>query len=249
MTKVKTIPLFLETTIFIRRLLGSYDEQASIDSNLKGRFRISSTTVMAEYKATLLQAAVDIYNCLAASYDIADAIGRWDKYQGGRYKRGINLLLRALLASSGDKESVLIRLEELIEVTLPLVFDELVDELIDPTECSAAHVEPSFYQSAYELPINFPTAEASEGLRSFLLSQQQRLVQLHDTLPTGRKHFRQLQRDLARLLSDNFALGVRAWQRLTDVIIALEVPAESELYTTNLVHFHPITDGLCVRLR
>jgi len=249
LTEVKTIPLFLETTIFIRRLLGSHDERALIDSNLKGRFRVSSTTVMAEYKATLLQAAVDIYNCLAASYDVADAIGRWDKYQGGRYKRGINLLLRALLTSAGDKESVLTRLEELIEVTLPLVFDELVDELIDPTECKAAHVEPRFVQGAYELPINFPTAEASGGLRSFLLSQQQRLVQLHDTLPTGRKHFRQLKRDLAKLLSDNFALGVRAWQRLTDIVIALEVPLYCELYTTNLAHFRVITGGLGVKLK
>ena len=248
MTEDKTIPLLIETTIFIRRLLGSRDEQTRIDNNLKDRFRISSTTVMAEYKATLLLAAVDIYNCVAVSYDVADAIGRWDKYQGGRYKRGANLLLRALLTSAGDKESVLTRLEELIEVTLPLVLDELVDELIDPTECKAARAEPRFIQGAYELPINFPTAEAPEGLRSFLLSQHQRLVQLHDALPTGRKYFRQVKRDLARLLSGNFALGVRAWQRLTDVIIALEVPAESELYTTNLVHFHVIADVLGVKL-
>lgn len=249
MTKVKTIPLFIETTIFIRRMLGSRDEKARIDSNLKDRFRISSTTVKAEYKATLLLAAVDIYNCVAVSYDVADAIGRWDRYQGGRYKRGVNLLLRALLTSAGDKESVLTRLEEFIEVTLPLVFDELVDELIDPTECEVAHIELRFYQGAYELPIDFPAAEAPKGLRSFLIKQYQRLVQLHDALPTGRKHFRQLKRDLARLLSGNFALGVRTWQRLTDVIIALEVPQDCELYTTNLDHFQVIADGLGVKLK
>jgi len=247
LTELKTKSLFIETTIFIRRLLGSHDERALIDRNLKASRRISSTYVLAEYKATLLRAAVDMYNCVVASYDIFDAIGRWDRYQGGRYKRGVNLLLRAICSSAGDRESVLIRLEELIEVTLPLVFDELIDEIIDPTECAAALVEPRFVQGAYELLINFPAAEAQEGLRRFLVSQQERLVQLHDALPTGRKYFRQLKGDLARLLSGDFALGVRAWQRLTDVIIALEVPKDCELYTTNLAHFRIIADGLGVR--
>ena len=233
MTELKTTSLFIETTIFIRRLLGSHDERALIDRNLKASRRISSTYVLAEYKATLLRAAVDMfasltndfvlwYNCVVASYDIFDAIGRWDRYQGGRYKRGVNLLLRAICSSAGDRESVLIRLEELIEVTLPLVFDELVEELIDPTECDSAHVEPRFVEGAYELPIAFPAAEAPEGLRRFLVSQQERLVRLHDALPTGRKYFRQLKRDLTRLLfprsgAGDFAIGVRAWQRLTDV--------------------------------
>ncbi len=248
MTEVKTIPLFLETTIFIRRLLGSYHERARIDSNLNAVRCISSTYVLAEYKATLLRAAVDMYNCVAASYDVLDAIGRWDKYQGGRYKRGVNLLLRALITSAGDKESVLTRLEELIEVTLPLVFDELVDELIDPTECDSAHVEPRFVEGAYELPIHFPRVTAPEGLRRFLVSQQERLTSLHGALPTGRKYFRQLERDLSRLLSGDLAIGVRAWQRLTDVIIALEVPKDCELYTTNLAHFSVIADGLGVKL-
>jgi len=203
---------------------------------------------LAEYKATLLRAAVDMYNCVAASYDVVDAIGRWDKYQGGRYKRGANLLLRAICSSVGNKESVLTRLEEFIDVTLPLVIEEMVDELIDPTECSSAFVEPRFYQGAYELPIDFPAAEAPNGLRDFLVSQQKRLVQLHDALPTGRKYFRQLKRDLANLLSGELALGIRAWQRLTDVIIALEVPQDCELYTTNLNHFRVIAGGLGMKL-
>jgi len=248
LTEVKTSSLFVETTIFIRLLLGAYSERARIDRNLKAVHRISSTYVLAEYKATLLRAAVDMYNCVVGAEDVADAIGRWDKYQGGRYKRGANLLLRALITSAGDKESVLTRLEELIEVTLPLVFDELVDELIDPTECYSAFVEPRFVEGAYELPINFPAAEAPEGLRRFVVSQQERLVRLHDALPTGRKYFRQLKRDLTRLISDEFALGIRTWQRLTDVIIALEVPQDCELYTTNLNHFRVIAGGLGVKL-
>lgn len=250
----ETNSLFLETTIFIRRLLGSHEARVDIDRNLKNKHRISSTYVLAEYKATLLCAAVDMYNCVSASEDISDAIGRWDKYRGGRYKRGVNLLIRAICSSTADKESVLTRFEELIEVTLPFAFEELTDELIDPTECEAANAEPRFVdgmltlQGTYELPIKFPKASAPKGLHNFLLSQHERLVKLHDTLPTGRKHFRQLKNDLSGLLSGNFALGIRAWQRLSDVIIALEVPKGSKLYTINLNHFRVIAGELGVTL-
>lgn len=248
MPKAETTPLFIETTIFIRRLLGPRDERAEIDRKKEDRHCISSTYVLAEYKATLLNAAVDMYNCVASSDDVTDAIGRWNRYRGGRYKRGVNLLLQAICSSAGDKESVLIRLEEFIEVTLPLYFDELIDELIDPTACQAAHVEPRKVSGAYELPINFPPSEAEEGLRDFLIRRQERLARLHEILPTGRKYFRQLKRDLANLLPKDFALGVRAWQRLSDVIIALEVPKDSELYTLNLSHFRVIAGGLSVKL-
>lgn len=248
MPKAEKRPLFLETTIFIRRLLGSRADRMGIARNLETRHTLSSTYVLAEYKATLLSAAVDMYNCVVASEDIIDAIGRWNRYRGGKYKRGVNLLLQAICSSAGDKESVLIRLEEFIEVTLPLQFDELIDELIDPTGCQTAHVETRKVSGAYELPINFPPSEAEEGLRDFLLKHFERLVELHDALPEGRKYFRQIKKDLDRLLKKDFALGVRAWQRLSDVVIALEVQKESELYTLNLTHFRVIANVFGVKL-
>jgi hypothetical protein len=47
-----------------------------------------------------------------------------------------------------------------------------------------------------------------------------------------------------------FALGKRAWERLSDVIITLEAyENQCEIYTGNVKHFAPICDAIQLPLK
>jgi hypothetical protein len=75
------------------------------------------------------------------------------------------------------------------------------------------------------------------------------LDRIRQSIESDDKHWRRVKEGLTKLLEGNFAVGVRAWQRLGDAIIALEAQErESDLYTTNRKHYGPLCTAIGLRL-
>ena len=105
--------LFVETTIHIWRLTATNASKRRIHSTIKSADCVTSTYVEAEYVNTCLRAAVEAYNCIIASEDYDDALGRWERFYAGQYKLGIRFLIISLFRDNKEREAVLRRLREL----------------------------------------------------------------------------------------------------------------------------------------
>lgn len=243
-------PLFTETTIHIWRHTASNEVKRRIERNLRERYVIASTYVKAEYINTFLRAAVNAYNVVTASEDLDDALGRWETRWGSQYRLGIRQLFSLVLRGAADKEAVLRRLRHMIEVTILLWFDETVREVTDATRCEAAQARARFNGETFELTLKFPPEEAPEGLREFLAQKHDLLQQAREGVASESRHWKSVRESLNQLLQGNYRLGTTAWQRLSDIIIALEAHASgSEIYTGNVKHFKPVCEAIGLPLK
>ncbi len=136
--------LFVETTIHIWRHTATDAAKRRIEGSIKSTQCVTSTYVEAEYINTYLRAAVQAYNCIVASENFEDALGRWETYYASQYKLGVRFLINAIFRNNNEKADSLRRLRELIEQRLMLPFDSRAQifDVIDPTQCAAAHVRP-----------------------------------------------------------------------------------------------------------
>ena len=240
--------LFLETTIFFQWLLGSKSDKIRILHVLGGNQRLSSTYVQAEYHTAAFRAVVSMYNLLCNMSSIEDAVAEWNKQRGGHYKRGIEMLLIAICRSRADRAETIDQLAYFIEEEIPLAFDANVDVLLDETGYSQFVSLPKIVEGRYVWDISFPPPVAPKSLQVFLSENTERLKLIHDYLSEERKQMETIVRDIDRILAGEFNLGIRAWQRLGDVIIALEVPENCALFTTNRQHFEPLCRVLGIPL-
>ena len=244
----KSQDVFLETTIFFRRLLGSKVQRRSISKALKGHQRLSSTYIQAEYYNAAFRSATQMYNLLCDTTSIEDAVAEWNKQRGEHYRRGIEMLLLAVCRRNADRYETIDELAYFIEEAIGEVFKTNVDVLFDETSSSQFVRLPQIVEGRYVWDISFPPPVAPKSLQVFLSENTERLKLIHDYLSEERKQMETIVRDIDRILAGEFNLGIRAWQRLGDVIIALEVPENCALFTTNRQHFEPLCRVLGIPL-
>ncbi|HET6385080.1 MAG TPA: hypothetical protein VFJ58_16940 [Armatimonadota bacterium] len=237
--------LFIETSIFIWRRNRSRPVIRRIRKRMGEWYCVTSTYVRAEYLATVLGAAVDLYAVLQRSEDVQDAAGRWRSRQGGRRDIG-DWLLGLLRDRHSDREESLLLLRVLIEEDIFRWFDECQCELTDATECGAANASVSWNAPAPMMGPRFPPPDAPTGLRTFLASKRTELEQFLKDLPTPPdKHWGPIHESIGRVLSGRYELGLRKWQKMADLVIALEAHEHNcYVYTTNARHFTPVCRSL-----
>lgn len=247
-------PLFVETTIFIWRFTRPNKVKRRILRHLEEHDSITSTYVKAEYINTFLRVAVNIYNVVAESEDLDDALGQWEQRWGGQYRLGVRLLF-AVIKGAVDKEEALRALREMIEVTILFWFDEMVREVTDATHCEAAQVRPCNGR-AYEFSLQFPPDEAPDGLREFLERTRPLLQKLADDIAAHEERWKKVtagervKDGLSRLLAGQYNLGSAMWRALSDTIIALEAhDSNREIYTGNVKDFQPVCEAIGLPLK
>lgn len=123
-----SVPIFLETTIQIDKIIGLQEVRETIRHNLRGNTACTSGHVFAEFKKTLVKDATLFRNILLTSPDVKEAVLRFTKsYSRGRkYPRTISLL--AILGLDNDRQNTLSRLEYFIECQAEDVFWESIDQ-------------------------------------------------------------------------------------------------------------------------
>ena len=252
MSAVLPSRLFVETTIYIWRHTATNAAKRRINDKLNSAHCVTSTYVQAEYINTYARAAVEAYNCIVASEDYQDAFGRWESYYASQYKLGVRFLVDAIFRDNNEKEAALRRLKELIEHRLLLPFHPRAQtfEVIDSTRCAAAHVRPYMNGNVYILLLDFPPPVAPSGLQNFLEQKRPLLMQIEAAITSNDKHWRMVKRGLQMLLAGEYNLGLRKWQKIADVVIALEAHhASCEIYTGNVQHFEVICGAIQLPLK
>lgn len=232
------MPVFLETTIQIDKVIGEQDTRDTIRHNLDKRVACTCGHVLAEYKKTLVKDAITFRNLLLTSPDVSTAVIRFgSRYSRSRkYPRVINLLEN--LGRDQDKYNTLARLESFIDWQAEDHFWESIEPslCVDNIKCPRQHWQPS----------KDPTGQYdTEGLRCLkgtstkcAVSEfiQQKAVATGQLIKSGQTSARPSIVNAAalfkRILSKtDVPYGEKNCYALSDALIVLEALPEHDVYS------------------
>lgn len=235
--------VFLDTTIQIERTTSTRTRQAEIARTLTGVQTLTSTYVLGEYLRTLVRDALVLYNLVRTTeqpYDVETKMAHLLN------KRSVSrcLLLWASLHRAGayTKPKLLRSLQIHLEYGLVNQFLVGIDELLDTTACGLARERPTGNGETYRLRTQCVRTVKECELAERLTEQQPALQRVAEGL---RNHPDAVLARMGKLCTQitedpHMARGRNCTWYLGDLVIALEMPADAQLYTTNRRHFEPI---------
>jgi hypothetical protein len=235
--------LFLDTTIQIERVTAAHARQQTIARALAGKRVITSSYVLGEYKRTLVHDATVLYNLVQKTEEMFDVetqiVQLFNKRSASRC-----LLLWAALHRQGlyERKLMLSVLQNYIEYGLVSRFMAGIDELLNTTDCGLAKEIPVLAQTDYQLRTHC-TRRVKECLLAECCQPQRSSLQiLADGLNDHREAALARMATLcAQMLQDpDTARGRNCTAYLGDLVIALELPTDAALYTSNHRHFAPL---------
>lgn len=235
--------VFLDTTIQIERVTGPVKRQAEIAHALTGAQVLTSTYVLGEYLRTLVQDALVLYNLVLTTEELFDVETQIAHLLNKRSASRC-LLLWATFHRSGiyERAKLLRTLRLYLEYGLVNRFMAGVDEVLNTTACGLAPERPVPYGQTYQLRTQCTRRVLECDLITRLREQQSVLRILAEGLKDHPEAALARIADLyTQILTDpDIARGRNCTWYLGDLIIALEMPANAVLYTTNQRHSAPL---------
>jgi len=243
--------LFLDTTIQIERVVGSRARQAALQRELANYRLITSTYVLGEYLRTLVRDALYLHRLVLEQQhldDVATAIAQHvNKREASRM-----LLLWANVCREGiyGREHIADQLELYVTGGLVRRFTFGLETLLDATGCGLARerATPVTVGGVPDAPDHYRLrAQCTRRVQECALAE--RLVEWQEHVrrigaglrDSEEPALRQAATLAEQLLADpSLARGRNCTRCLGDVVIALELPLDVPLYTTNRRHFAPL---------
>ncbi len=232
------MPIFLETTIQIDRVIGEQETREKIRRNLNKSVVCTCGHVLSEYKKTLVKDAITFRNLLLTSPDVSTAVIRFGKkYSRTRkYPRVINLLEN--LGRDQDKDNTLARLETFIDWQAEDHFWESLEQslCVDNVKCPRQHWQPSKDATGQYLTEGLsclkrttPKCAASEFI-------EQTSADIAQLIKSGQTSPNQSVVKAARLFKavlskTDVPFGEENCSTLSDALIVLEALPEHEIYS------------------
>lgn len=239
--------VFLDTTIQIERVTGTRSRQAEIAQALAGVEVVTSTYVLGEYLRTLVRDAIVLYNLVLKSEELFDVETQIAHLLNKRSASRC-LLLWAALHRSGiyDRAKLLRTLGIYLQHGLVNRFMNGVTEVLDTTACGLAHERPVPHGATFQLRTQCTRRVLECDLVARLLQQQPMIRILADGLKGHPEAALARMADLCSQILDDpdLARGRNCTWYLGDLVIALEMPVDAALYTTNQRHFAPLCELL-----
>ena len=249
--------LFLDTTIQIERVAGSRARQRALRQELAPYQLVTSTYVLGEYLRTLVKDAVRLHRLVAENVyldDVMTAIGQYpNKREASRMAIIWGIVMRSAYPerNSDARADLLDRLSRYIESSLLNRFMAGIDELIDVSACGLAEERPVVWESASTVPPDAETyrlrSQCIRNVRECDLAErmadwQPELDAIVDGLGSESDPALVRMRELAHQIRSDptLARGRNCTRYLGDLVIALVLPDDMPLYTTNRRHFVPL---------
>ncbi|MBC8447500.1 MAG: hypothetical protein H8D78_07100 [Chloroflexi bacterium] len=235
--------LFLDSTIQIERVVGSRARQAELHHQLAGFKLITSTYVLGEYLRTLAR-DVTLLHTLTLEHehldDVMTAIARQHSQRVS--KRALLLWANVYREGRFSRQDILEKLDDYITFQLVSRFMNSIDELLDTTACGLARERPQQLGELHYLRSQCTRRVEECDLSERLRSWRPELRLVADGLYEHSDRALARMGDLAAQLVDapDLARGRNCTWYLGDLIIALEIPSDAALYTTNRRHFGPL---------
>ncbi len=243
--------LFLDTTIQIERVVGSRARQAELRQLLAGRRLATSTYVLGEYLRTLVRDATLLHRLVLDHEHLDDVMTAIARHRNKR-ESGRMLLLWANVQRAGvfGRHHILDMLESYVNGSLVSCFLSGIDDLLDTTGCGLARERPvavryrsrGVWHEGYELRAQCTRRHRECALAERLVEWQPQVRRLADGL---RDHAEPALARMGRLAADlghtpDLARGRNCTWYLGDLIVALEAPPGTSIFTTNRRHFAPL---------
>lgn len=249
--------IFLDTTIQIDRIAGSAKRQVQLEKELANYRLITSTYVLGEYLRTIVKDAIYLYGLVDKSTYLDEVITDLGRHPNKRESSRMMMILGGLLRSGRvvppsfqlqTRSDFQERLSRYIEIGLLKHFMVGIIELVDTTQCGLARERPQLVAlPAGDLLSYQLRSQCIRRVRECDLAEQMAIWRPErKALANGltRESDPVLVRmgQLARQISEDpvIARGRNCTWYLGDLVIALELPADVPLYTTNVRHFAPI---------
>jgi hypothetical protein len=239
--------IFLDTTIQIERLTSTRNHRAQLTRQLAGKEMLTSTYVLGEFLRTLVKDCITLYTLVSQNVYLDDIevqiANRFNKRETSRC-----LMLWASLhrPRAYGREKVLYTLRTYIEYGLVQAFMAGLDQVSDATGCGLAQERPRQVEGSYRLRAQCRRDAPECWLEEWLAEQSNTLdclaPQLHASDEAATARIGELLDEFPQ--TPAIVRGRNCTWYLGDLIIALECPADVDLYTTNHRHF----DLLCALL-
>lgn len=260
--------LFLDTATQIARHWHCDTERKAIEGQLSGCKLYSSKYVLSQYKATLLNAIIALYNLLLRYKDIHKAIQE-SKYYANKDKAGVSSLTPGMQERISEVglclarkytayEDQIERLELWIEdVWEALFISNLEEPLIDETGCCYANDAPVKGVSGCYRPVN-TSCNLREpkacGILGFWEKHKVQLEVLRDMViddivaePKDKEKLRRVKEAAGWIFGGKSAQGQRCTVHLSDAVICTEAthtPPPSAVHSINKKDFRPLAEML-----
>lgn len=250
--------LFLDTTIQIERVVSAAQRRAQLQETLAHYRLITSTYVLGEFLRTLVKDAVQLHHRIEQYAHLDEVITNLgqhpNKREAGRMLLILGTLLRTERATQATAWPAQVRLQiqerlaRYIKFALVDHFLFGIDEIIDSTQCGLARERPVVAASADADTMLFRLrSQCTRTVRECDLAERMHtwrpeLGVLADGLAHESDPALVRMGQLARqIMADPMvARGRNCTWYLGDLVIALELPADVPLYTTNRRHFAPL---------
>lgn len=254
-----TIPstIFLETTIQIERVLGSRERQANLRAELGNYRLITSHYVLGEYLRTAIKDAIQLYQLLLKHAHLDDVMTAIGQHINKREASRMMLILGAALRNGYVLEPTTQAQSELIDRLLLMInvlflrrFHAGIDEMVDDVQCGLARERPvalsPTMNSTYQLRSQCIRTVRECALAERMQTWQPQLEALAEGLNDATDPALSRMGKLASRIIEEpiLARGRNCTWHLGDMVIALELPTDVPLYTTNRRHFEPILEIL-----
>jgi hypothetical protein len=254
--------LFLDTATQIARHWHSDSEREQIREQLEGQKLYCSRYVEGQYKVTLLNSIIYLYNLLLHFKDLKRALRETNFYINANIARGkltfgfqqrIQLLGLWMMEYRSYIEQKS-RLEDLIENAWETLFHEgLIEPLIDETGCIYGGGIPEAGESGAYEPIkvsctlkNPPECKIQDfwdNHRIQLETMCNLAINSVKTEPKDKKELKKIKEHSRQIIHGKPPHGQKCTVHLSDMIICLEsthCPEKVAVHSTNKKHFKPL---------
>jgi hypothetical protein len=245
--------LFLETTIQIERVVGSRARQAALRAELANYRLVTSHYVLGEFLRTVVKDAVHLHRLVCEQVHLDDVMTAIAQHPNKREASRMTLLLGSLLRTGysleptiGARDELLDRLARMIDITLLNRFHGGIELLVDDVQCGLARERPNAWDTptvlSYQLRSQCVRTVRECALAEKMATWRPQLEKVADGLCNATDPALARIAQLAgQILEDPIlARGRNCTWYLGDLVIALELPPDTPLYTTNRRHYEPI---------
>lgn len=266
---------FLDTSSQIARHWDLPEIQEEIQAELADNPLYCCVYVLQQYKATLLNALIVLYDLLRYTDSVTEAMARSERpewrrrafgtgkeAEGKRIRQAAHCFFRMHPDKLPTKQEVLERLEKWIEDGWEdFFFDGFHDtELVDTTGCTRAADAPKRSPEGYYFPVDATCNKEDPRdckIREFWENNKEDLRKLskidYNSLPRGKvkAQMQKLQEHAGKILESEKETrqGQRCSVHMSDAIITIESRCTSELSTVHTTDndFEPI--GKCLNVK
>ncbi len=239
--------LFLETTIQILRQFGSRARQLELKRELAAYRLITSNYVYGEYLRTIVNDATALHRLALTEDHFDDLITAIGQHINKRQASRMNLILANVIRQyTYTSQSTTEQLSENLGFMLDSMFTNRfwldIDEVINTTQCGLALEHPILVDDHYNLRVQCIRKVRECNLAEQMAAWQPQLRVLAEGLRGEKDQSLRRMGELAAQIIDDpiLARGRNCTWYLGDMVIALTLPEDVPLYTTNRRHFEPL---------